>query len=115
MGSINFLLDTHTLLWVFYRKDLLPINIVNVIENENIFVSSVSFWEIGIKFYKGNLDLLGRTPQDLKDLCLNEFSFQSLDLDINTTSSFYKLQVNYHRDPFDRMLIWQALKYNMTF
>jgi len=115
MGRISYLLDTHTLLWIFYRKDLLPVHIVNIIEKEIIFVSSISFWEISIKFSKGTLDLFGKKPEDLIGYCMNEFNFQVLDLDIKTSASFYKLSANHHRDPFDRMLIWQAVTHDLIF
>ncbi|HMS69689.1 MAG TPA: type II toxin-antitoxin system VapC family toxin [Saprospiraceae bacterium] len=114
MGRIKYLLDTHTLLWFFYRKELLPQQILEYIQNENIFVSAVNFWEISIKYNKGNLDLLGNTPYELKMICFEKLKFDFLELDIETTSSFYNLTINHHSDPFDRMLIWQALTHDLT-
>lgn len=114
MGSITYLLDTHVLLWFIYRKDLIKNDIIEIILKENILISSVTFWEISIKFNKGTLDLLGKTPTDIRNICFNDLHFSSLDLDSVTAASQFQLSANHHRDPFDRMLIWQALQKDLT-
>jgi PIN domain nuclease of toxin-antitoxin system len=72
----------------------------------------VSFWEISIKACIGKLNLDGLTPEAL--LVLSEkMEFQSIELTIEETATYGKLEYLSHNDPFDRMLIWQAISRNM--
>lgn len=76
-------------------------------ENE-CFVSAVSLWEISMKHAAGKLDLVGETPEGLMNIAMHEmgFSFISLSPEVAcTVGQIPKL----HGDPFDRMLIHQAI------
>lgn len=76
-----------------------------------VFVSAVTFWEISIKYQLGNLELENLYPDEMLLLC-EEMGFEIINLTAKESSTFYKLLANYHKDPFDRILIWQALKNN---
>jgi len=110
---MNYLLDTHTVLWYMGDAPNLP-TITKEIINDNrngIFVSSISLWETAIKF---NLDKMK------SNLTLDGF------LDKIERSDFNVLQVKnehlrrllavpfIHKDPFDRLLVSTALVENLT-
>ena len=94
----SFLIDTHILLWTITEPDKLGSEVISILENKNnnILVSSISYWEISIKMALGKFSLL--------------------NLSVEETSTFYKLPIqSNHKDPFDRMLIWQAIYNNLAF
>ena len=112
---MSFLLDSHTLLWIILNRSKLPTKVIETLENtqNRIYVSSVSIWEISLKYSLGKLKLNGRNPDDLPEAIITS-GFEPLDLSPKHTSTFYKLPLTTHRDPFDRMLIWQAIQMNLT-
>ncbi|MCE7065919.1 type II toxin-antitoxin system VapC family toxin [Dyadobacter sp. CY326] len=112
---MNYLLDTHVLLWAFFETERLSDPVKDIISNtENrIYISSVSFWEISIKVSTGKLRLGTTDPVLLPDICEGA-GFEILALTASDASSFYKLTATYHKDPFDRMLIWQAMLHHHT-
>jgi len=107
---MRYLLDTHTFLWAMFDPLKLPGKVIKTIENnENeIFVSTISFWEIALKYNIGKLDLQNVTPDELPFYAA-ESDFEILNIDEKIVSSFYRLKKYGHCDPFDRMLIWQAI------
>jgi PIN domain nuclease of toxin-antitoxin system len=111
----KFLLDTHTLLWLYFKPNELSKNVLSLFKNtgNSFFVSSVTFWEISIKFQLGKLNLGNLTPLDFRDLIL-ENNIKIIDLDSDTSATLFQLTVNFHKDPFDRLLIWQAIQNNYT-
>lgn len=111
---MNLLLDTHTLIWsIFDPKKLSPKARSFIEDPQNlIFVSAVNFWEISLKFSLGKLELSGVTPDEIPGLAV-ESGFELITLLPEETSSYHKLKGEWHRDPFDRMLIWQAIQQNL--
>ena len=113
---MNYLLDTHAFIWATLETNKLSKNIHEIISNRNndIFVSTVSFWEISLKtrinkFSFENVNIKD-FPQYAKDM-----DFTILDLKENETITFHELALkDNHKDPFDRILIWQAITKNMT-
>ena len=105
-----FLLDTNILLWWFKRHKGLGPKTQEIIRDPNnvIFVSSVSIWEISIKKGKGNLIV----PDNFKDFLEHE-DFTELNITHEHASHILKLP-QHHADPFDRMLISQAVVENLT-
>lgn len=77
-------------------------------ESNDIVVSTLSFWEIALKRSVHKLTLDGFTPEDFVYASIAA-DFEILPLSIDLCSSFHKLSATHHKDPFDRMLIWQAL------
>ncbi len=112
---MNLLLDTHILLWALFEPEKLPKKLKTSVLNpeSTIFISIISFWEISLKFALGKIDLKGTLPDALPEIARND-GFEILDLDIDTVSSFYKLPKLRNKDPFDRMLAWQAICKNHT-
>ena len=80
-------------------------------DNE-IFVSAVSFWEISIKSRIGKLDLGGIEPEELLRSA-EKMDFQLIGLSPEESSTYGNLKEPKHKDPFDRMLIWQAIQRKM--
>ena len=111
-----YLLDTHAFIWATLRTDNLSKNSKEIISKKTnqICVSTVSFWEISLKskikkffFEKINIKDLPRRAR--------EMDFTIIDMQENETISFYELPLKEnHKDPFDRMLIWQAIVKDMT-
>lgn len=110
---MNYLLDTHTLIWVLDNNPSISPKSLEIIENtqNTIFVSVVSIWEISIKKALGKFDFEGIAIEELPRY-LKEMVFDILPLNLNDTASFHRLEAYYHRDPFDRMLIWQSINNN---
>lgn len=107
---MTYLLDTHTLIWALTDFEKLPANVQRILRNKSneIVVSTLSFWEMSIKRSIHKLDLDGANPEDFVAATVKA-DFRILPLSIEHCSSFYKLSATHHKDPFDRMLIWQAL------
>ena len=111
-----FLLDTHTLIWSIINSEKLSKNAKETISSKNneICVSIVSFWEISIKtqlkkFSFGNLQV-NEIPKYVRSM-----DFAIIDLNENEAITYSDLpRKENHKDPFDRMLIWQAITRDMT-
>ncbi len=114
----RYLIDTHVLLWACAGTDKLSQRANILISNsENyITVSLISFWEVAIKASIGKLDFR-ISIQELHDVSNNkDFELILPDLktiDLINKMPFYKLNGMEHRDPFDRMLIAQAITENI--
>ena len=107
---MKYLLDTHVLIWAISDPDNLSEKVISVIEDSNnrIFVSSVSLWEIALKVSLGKLNIEGLSPEELP-IIIKEQSFETLPLNEVEASTYHNLLEKWHKDPFDRMLIWQAI------
>ena len=107
---MNYLVDTHILLWSFLEPKKLSGQVKSILMNDNndIYYSPISLWEISIKYGLKKLSLKGGTPEDFYLELSNSYyhckTTEPLDLATN-----YKLPVR-HRDPFDRFLIWEAIR-----
>ncbi len=106
---MNNLLDTHILLWHLTDNPKLSKEKSEIIENKEnqIFFSIASLWEIGIKNSIGKLEI----TQPIANIVPNEIVI--LDLKVRHIEKMMSLPFN-HRDPFDRILIAQALSENFT-
>ncbi len=114
---MNYLLDTHTLIWSIIYPDKLSPKIRKIIKSKDntFWVSAIVFWEISLKYAIGKLDLKGTTPDELYEYS-NRAGFIILDLSSATAASVYKLtrlgnkqSFSTNKDPFDLMLAWQAI------
>lgn len=105
---MNFLLDTHTFLWFVWDDPLLSATARDVIvePSHRKLVSIASCWEIAIKTGLGKLDL-GEPSQAFlsRELAINNFELLSISLEHATAVEGLP---QFHRDPFDRMLVAQA-------
>ena len=104
---MNYLLDTHTLLWFLFDDSRLSSIARNIVVSNqgSIFVSIASLWEIAIKISINKM-ALKYNPNDLLALCRKE-AIQVLNITPRHISETLNLPL-IHRDPFDRMLIAQA-------
>jgi PIN domain nuclease of toxin-antitoxin system len=114
---MRYLLDTHVILWLAYEDTKLSKAVKEILLNpeSEIYLSAVSFWEISLKLQSGKLDLKGHNPETLKSGFDQFYDFHELDLEIADAVTFHQLDSPIHKDPFDRILIWQALQHGLTF
>ncbi len=102
---MRLLLDTHIFYWSFYERGQLSQKAQQIIaEAEAIFVSSASLWEIAIKAHLGKIKA---DPQELLDQ-IELSGFQELPIFSRHAIRVAELPL-YHTDPFDRLLIAQAI------
>jgi PIN domain nuclease of toxin-antitoxin system len=107
---MRFLLDTHVLIWYLENDSKLSQKHADLIEDSvnEVFVSDASLWEMAIKAKLGKLNL----PLQLSLVQLEQH-LQSLDLKIlklETKHFDATMQLPlHHGDPFDRVLIAQAV------
>ena len=114
---MNYLLDTHTLIWAFSEKDKLSVRVSHILADpaNTFFVSAISFWEIALKFSTGKLNIEGILPEDLPALSI-EAGFQLIPVSPDESATFHRLyKVSNHKDLFDRMLILQAIQRRLIF
>jgi PIN domain nuclease of toxin-antitoxin system len=110
------LLDTRSFLWAVTAPEKLSPKMRGVIADlaNEIHVSTVSFWEISLKYSLGKLQITGCYPEDLVA------SARQMSLTISAPSAeesagFHRLLKVAHKDPFDRTLIWQCMQRRWTF
>lgn len=109
---MRLLLDTCTLIWVLTGERTLPERIRAAIEERDVLVSAASAWEIAIKHAKGTLRL-SQPPDRLVPLARERYGFESLPIDEESALHVAKLPL-LHADPFDRMLVSQAIVHGLT-
>lgn len=107
---MRLLLDTHAFLWSYSQPKKLPKLAREAIEDQSneVFVSSVSFWEISIKVAVGKLEPVGKHPDELVEVA-RSLGFTPLPLLPEEAAGYGHLTESTHFDPFDRMLFWQAI------
>jgi PIN domain nuclease of toxin-antitoxin system len=105
---MEYLLDTHTLLWYLDGHPALPRKLAVSLDNsEKIVVSIVSLWEITIRSSLGKIELSFSLEQ-IRDKVSLDKKFQMLDISFDHLIGLSKLS-HHHGDPFDRLLIAQAI------
>lgn len=106
----KILLDTHVLLWWTENPKLLSKQALETIKDidNQIFVSHVTAWEFHIKQTLGKLSL----PASYEDMMLRA-GFSQLPITLSHINMLKSLPL-IHNDPFDRLLIGQALVENLT-
>jgi PIN domain nuclease of toxin-antitoxin system len=111
---MKILLDTHIFLWYITGDERLPppmLPIIRAPANE-VYLSVISVWEIIIQCQLGKL-LLPQSPATYLPQQRQKHGFESLMLDEESLANLDKLPP-LHKDPFDRMLLCQALRYGLT-
>ena len=106
---MRLLLDTHALLWWLAGDEALPTTAREAIadEHNDVFVSAASAWEITTKYRLGRLPGVAAIVADL-EAAINDQDFIGLPISIRHGQVGGALP-GPHRDPFDRMLIAQAI------
>ena len=112
---MNCLLDTHAFLWAVFAPEKLGRKARATIADpaNAIHLSSVTFWEIALKFALGKLTLTDCSPEILVRTA-REMGLMLIAPDAEESASFYQLPRAPHRDPFDRMLVWQAIQRDLA-
>lgn len=111
---MRLLLDTHIFLWLNSTPEKCSVNIRQLCEDSQnrLFLSYVSLWEMQIKQQLGKLELLAPLPE-IVEASQRDHALVLLPIEtrhIYTLSSLPRL----HQDPFDRLLIAQAMQESMT-
>ena len=101
---MRVLLDTHLLLWALGAPARLPAAARRVIRDADVYVSAASIWEISIKVALGKLRA---DPHEVL-AALEPAGFLRLSISAEHAARVASLPP-IHRDPFDRLLVAQAL------
>ena len=109
-GRLRLLLDTHVVLWALNDPGRLSTRTRKAIEAEenDVFVSVVSPWELAIKRSRKRSN-----PSEDLELELDRRRFVVLPVLLRHTHAIESMPLH-HRDPFDRMLVAQAVVDGMT-
>ncbi|MEO6232330.1 MAG: type II toxin-antitoxin system VapC family toxin [Ferruginibacter sp.] len=110
---MNYLLDTHALIWFLNGDKELSSKARKAIESPEAinFVSIVSLWEIAIKVSLDKLDL--KTPFEKIGEEISNNNFEMVPITFQDTLILSSLPFH-HRDPFDRLLIAQGINNKFT-
>lgn len=110
---MRFLLDTHSLLWWAANHPSLSDSARKLItpEKNTILVSAATAWEVSIKFRLGKLPSAANLVSDFAG-SLDRYGFETLPITLDHAVRAGLLP-GPHRDPFDRMLIAQAIAENI--
>lgn len=105
---MKYLLDTHVWLWALSGNEKLGPDTRSILEDHHnlLYLSSVSSWEITIKWQLGKIEL-PEEPQVLVRNSLRDNHLRPLDISHKHGCEVASLPAH-HKDPFDRLLIAQA-------
>ena len=111
---MRLLLDTHIFLWFLIGEKRLGDAVRDAIRDpgNEVFLSVASLWEIIIKHQLGNMPLPG-PPGIYVPTQRRRHQIASLSVDEGSVCQVAKLPP-FHRDPFDRLLIGQAIEHGLT-
>jgi PIN domain nuclease of toxin-antitoxin system len=111
---MNLLLDTCTFLWATAEPDRLPRRVADLIlgEAHEVYFSAASAWEVVIKHATGRLSLRDAPDRFVRDQ-REAAGFLPLPIDEESALHVSRLPA-LHRDPFDRLLVSQAIVHGMT-
>ena len=101
---MRLLLDTHLLLWALATPSRLSAKALKQIEGAEVFASAASIWEISIKSALGKIDA---DPAEIL-AAIEPAGFEILPITGAHAAKIVELPL-LHKDPFDRMLVAQAL------
>lgn len=110
---MKYLLDSHTLLWAAFRRDMLSPHALRILtqSKNEIFISAASAWEITTKYRLGKLNF----PRVLAENFIPQITsvgYRLLPITVEHAVRAGQLSGD-HKDPFDRMLAAQAIHENM--
>jgi PIN domain nuclease of toxin-antitoxin system len=109
---VKVLVDTCVLLWLITGERKLSPRVSASLMGGEVWLSSVSVWEIAVKFSKGSLRL-PLPPDRLIPAARDRYGISPLAIDEESALHIIKLPP-LHSDPFDRMLVSQAIIHGMT-
>ena len=105
---MDVLLDTHSFIWFVENDKKLTSKARNTIDNSSntIYISIASLWEMAIKISIGKLKITVPYENVIKQI--NDNGFEIIPITFEHTLKVSKLEFH-HKDPFDRIIIAQAL------
>ncbi len=110
----RLLLDTHMFLWLMLADKRVPAHLYELCSHaEEVYLSSISAWEIAQKYAQKKLPL-PKPPSVLLREARQVQHIETLPFSEDDVGILQKLPL-IHKDPFDRMLICQAIQHNLTF
>lgn len=109
---MNLLLDTCTFLWLLSGERQFSDAVRGALGSAPLTLSAASVWEISVKYGKGTLRLPER-PERVVSAARARYRIESLPVDEASSLHLLKLPL-LHADPFDRMLVSQAIVHGLT-
>jgi PIN domain nuclease of toxin-antitoxin system len=107
---LRLLLDSNAFIWAYARPTELSVATRRALGDpaNDRFLSIASLWEIAIKISNGKLDLVGDLASGIEDIVVTPLPVTLAHIERLQTLPYH------HRDPFDRMLIAQAMVEGLT-
>lgn len=115
MSGKKYLFDTHALVF-WYTRDSVSRDFIKYFDRQNdlgnIFLSSISFWELALLAKRGKIEI-----EDIESWKTEILTYTNLVLlEPSASEMIQSVQLpDYHKDPFDRLLIVQAINGNASF
>ena len=113
---MSFLVDTHYMIWSLLDPAKIDTGTRALLQSSEYvkFVSVVSFWEISLKYSLGKIDLQGIDPEGILAAAAGG-GYHLLPIEAHVVASSHRLPKNQnHRDPFDRLLVWQCIQADLA-
>jgi PIN domain nuclease of toxin-antitoxin system len=111
--NVRLLLDTHLLIWVVSEPDRLSPKALELMNDDanDLFFSAASIWEIAIKASYQRADFMVNVPDLHSELLRNGYR----EVAVSSGHTFAVVHLPHlHKDPFDRMLLAQAMREDLT-
>ena len=111
---MRYLLDTHTFLWMAAEPAKLSAKITGIVQSSNnrLLLSAASGWEIALLWYLKRV-VLPDQPQRFIPEALQKLNLTPLPIGFDAAITAATLPL-VHRDPFDRIIIAEAIKENLS-
>ena len=111
---MNILIDTCAFVWVLQEPERLSAGAKDVFQSRDTtaYLSAVSVWELAVKYRLGKITLPD-VPAVFVPEAMRRLNLEPLDLDVEAAVLAAELD-DHHGDPFDRMLVCQALHHGLT-
>jgi len=114
---MKYLLDTHVLLWYLSKDTNLSDNAKAIVEaKKDLYFSIISLWEIAIKVNIGKLQIqrpISVLPIELQYMHIQILPITTIDIETYSSLPLPNTPIK-HRDPFDRILIAQAMNNSLS-
>lgn len=111
---MNLLLDTHIFIWLQIELQKVSADKLQLLEDKSntLFISLASLWELQLKIQNGKF----KFPKPLPEIIREQQNINDLRILPITSEHIYELEnlPFHHKDPFDRLLIAQAIVENYT-